>query len=236
MAGEVNKGWISLYRSIQDHWLWQEKPFSKAQAWLDLLLSANHKEAKILMDNTLIKLEKGSFFTSELKLADRWGWSKKKVRNFLELLSNDNMIVKESTKKGTKITIVNYEVYQQRGNHEGTITEPLRNTNNNDNNDNNDNKEEDSILLPETFELNNYFETITKRIGVIASQLPELNELVKIYPYDWIKEAMEIAVEKNARTVRYISKILQNWTVEGKTEKKKQEEPPNGWGHLKKFT
>ena len=236
MAGEVNKGWISLYRSIQDHWLWQEKPFSKAQAWLDLLLSANHKEAKILMDNTLIKLEKGSFFTSELKLADRWGWSKKKVRNFLELLSNDNMIVKESTKKGTKITIVNYEVYQQRGNHEGTIKEPLRNTNNNDNNDNNDNKEEDSILLPETFELNNYFETITKRIGVIASQLPELNELVKIYPYDWIKEAMEIAVEKNARTVRYISKILQNWTVEGKTEKKKQEEPPNGWGHLKKFT
>ena len=236
MAGEVNKGWISLYRSIQDNWLWEEKPFSKAQAWLDLLLSANHKEAKILMDNTLIKLEKGSFFTSELKLADRWGWSKKKVRNFLELLSNDNMIVKESTKKGTKITIVNYEVYQQRGNHEGTIKEPLRNTNNNDNNDNNDNKEEDSILLPETFELNNYFETITKRIGVIASQLPELNELVKIYPYDWIKEAMEIAVEKNARTVRYISKILQNWTVEGKTEKKKQEEPPNGWGHLKKFT
>ena len=246
MAGEVNKGWISLYRSIQDHWLWQEKPFSKAQAWLDLLLSANHKEAKILMDNTLIKLEKGSFFTSELKLADRWGWSKKKVRNFLELLSNDNMIVKESTKKGTKITIVNYNVYQQRGNHEGTITEPLRNhegtiteplrnTNNNDNNDNNDNKEEDKSFLPETFELNNYFETITKRIGVIASQLPELNELVKIYPYDWIKEAMEIAVEKNARTVRYISKILQNWTVEGKTEKKKQEET-NGWGYLKKFT
>lgn len=248
MAGEAtNKGWISLYRSIQDHWLWQEKPYDKAHAWLDLLLSANHKEAKILMDNTLIKLEKGSFFTSELKLADRWGWSKKKVRNFLELLSNDNMIVKESTKKGTKITIVNYEVYQQRGNHEGTITEPqrnhegtitepLRNTNNNDNNDNNDNKEEDSILLPETYELNSYFETITKRMGVISSQLPELNELVKMYPYDWIKEAMGIAVEKNARTVRYISKILQNWTVEGKTEKKKQEEPPNGWGHLKKFT
>ncbi|WP_139905644.1 DnaD domain protein [Clostridium thermarum] len=245
MAGEAtNKGWISLYRSIQDHWLWQEKPYDKAHAWLDLLLSANHKEAKILMDNTLIKLEKGSFFTSELKLADRWGWSKKKVRNFLELLSNDNMIVKESTKKGTKITIVNYEVYQQRGNHEGTITEPLRNhegtitepLRNTNNNDNNDNKEEDSILLPETYELNSYFETITKRMGVISSQLPELNELVKMYPYDWIKEAMGIAVEKNARTVRYISKILQNWTVEGKTEKKKQEEPPNGWGHLKKFT
>ena len=247
MAGEVNKGWISLYRSIQDHWLWQEKPFSKAQAWLDLLLSANHKEAKILMDNTLIKLEKGSFFTSELKLADRWGWSKKKVRNFLELLSNDNMIVKESTKKGTKLSVVNYNVYQTLGNHEGTITEPqrnhegtitepLRNTNNNDNNDNNDNKEEDKSFLPETYKLNEYFETITKRIGVIASQLPELNELVKIYPYDWIKEAMEIAVEKNARTVRYISKILQNWTVEGKTEKKKQEETPNGWGYLKKFT
>lgn len=93
------KGWISIYRSIQEHWLWQEKPYDKAHAWIDLLLSANHQEAKILIDNTLISLEKGSFFTSELKLANKWGWSKKKVRNFLELLSNDNMILKESTKR-----------------------------------------------------------------------------------------------------------------------------------------
>lgn len=247
MAGEVNKGWISLYRSIQDHWLWQEKPFNKAQAWLDLLLSANHEEKKIVLGNELILVKRGSFITSELKLMGRWGWGKEKTRKFLKLLQDDGMIVKISDHKKTTINIVNYNDYQQsldckqtanrpRTDHEQTETRPRADTNNNDNNDNNDNKEEDKSFLPETFELNNYFETITKRIGVIASQLPELNELVKIYPYDWIKEAMEIAVEKNARTVRYISKILQNWTVEGRTEKKKQEETSNGWGHLKKFT
>lgn len=304
MAGEVNKGWISLYRSIQDHWLWQEKPYDKAHAWLDLLLSANHQDKKIVFDSNLVDVKRGEFITSIRKLCERWGWSNSKVKKFLETLQLDGMITYKSDTKKTTINIVNYNVYQPSSDAENVteafqrdtpgedsgvngssgfglknglknalttfeknmeksdgsklgvsmdsgkqgITETSqkhhrndtetsqKHTNNNDNNDNNDNKEEDKSFLPETFELNNYFETITKRIGVIASQLPELNELVKIYPYDWIKEAMEIAVEKNARTVRYISKILQNWTVEGKTEKKKQEETPNGWGHLKKFT
>jgi len=53
MAGE-GKGWIRVYRSIQEHWLWQEKPFSKGQAWLDLLLSANHQDSKIIFDSNLV--------------------------------------------------------------------------------------------------------------------------------------------------------------------------------------
>lgn len=247
MAGEANKGWISLYRSIQDHWLWQEKPYDKAHAWLDLLLSANHQDKKIVFDSNLVEVKRGEFITSIRKLCERWGWSNSKVKKFLETLQLDGMITYKSDTKKTTINIVNYNVYQPSSDAENVtetsqkrhrnITETSqKHTNNNDNNDNNDNKEEDKSFLPETYKLNEYFETITKRIGVIASQLPELNELVKIYPYDWIKEAMDIAVEKNARTIRYISKILQNWTVEGKTEKKKQEEPPNGWGHLKKFT
>ena len=31
-------GWIKVSRAIQEHWVWDEKPFSKGQAWIDLLL------------------------------------------------------------------------------------------------------------------------------------------------------------------------------------------------------
>lgn len=146
----AQQGWISLHRSIQDHWLWNDKPFDKSRAWIDLLLSANHQANKFLLGNELVEVERGSFITSELKLMDRWGWSKTKLRNFLELLEKDNMLLKKSDRKKTTLTIVNYSVYQETGNHEETAKRPLEDrsktakrpledTNNNVNNDNNDN-------------------------------------------------------------------------------------------------
>lgn len=139
-------GWIALHRQIQEHWLWEDKPFSKGQAWIDLLLLANHKDNKLLLGNELIEVKTGSFITSELKIAERWGWSKTKVRAFLTLLQNDKMIVKKSDNKKTTITIVNYSDYsifetteKPQKNRKKTTKKPQKNTNNNDNNDNNDN-------------------------------------------------------------------------------------------------
>lgn len=111
MAGE-GKGWISLYRSIQDHWLWQEKPFSKGQAWMDLLLSANHQDKRIVFDSNLIEVKRGQFITSIRKLCDRWGWSNSKVKKFLDTLQSDEMIHYKSDTKKTTINIVNYSIYQ----------------------------------------------------------------------------------------------------------------------------
>ena len=43
----MNKGWISINRKLQTHWLWNEKrQFSKLEAWLDILLTVNHSEQK----------------------------------------------------------------------------------------------------------------------------------------------------------------------------------------------
>lgn len=93
------KGWISLHRRIRDHWIWQEKPFDKRSAWIDLLMMANHQENKFLLGSELIEIQRGSFVTSELKLMERWGWSKTKLRNFLKLLEEDGMLIKKQTKK-----------------------------------------------------------------------------------------------------------------------------------------
>lgn len=112
---EKQYGWIKISRSLQDHWLWsssKSEPFSKGQAWIDMIMLANHEDNKMVFDGSLITVKKGDFITSEEKLANRWGWGRSKLRNFLKTLKNDHMIDKKSTNKQTTITILNYAVYQ----------------------------------------------------------------------------------------------------------------------------
>lgn len=116
-------GWIKIHRSITGNPLWTDKPFSRGQAWIDILLRVNYEDKEIMLGGNITNVKRGSFITSELKLMDRWGWSKKKVRAFLSLLENENMIVRYATQKGTTITVVNYSIYQDFG----TAQEPLGN-------------------------------------------------------------------------------------------------------------
>ena len=136
----MKQGWIALHRQLQDHWLWSEKPFSKGQAWIDLLMLANHEDKEIVLGNKVINVEAGSFITSELKLMDRWGWGKEKTRAFLKLLEENKMIRKVSDHRKTTIFIDNYAVYQDNPNNKAdhcqTTVRLLSDTNNNDNNEN----------------------------------------------------------------------------------------------------
>lgn len=113
----ISKGWIKLHRKIQDHWIYQEdRVFSRYEAWLDLIMLANHKDNKSLIDGELVTVKKGSLITSKRKLSDRWKWSNTKTDNFLKLLEQDGMITHKSDTKKTVITVVNYEVYHEKEN------------------------------------------------------------------------------------------------------------------------
>ncbi len=205
-------GWISIHRKIQDHWLWQEKPFDKRSAWIDLLLMANHKDNKFLLGNELIEVKRGSFITSEYKLMDRWGWSKTKVRNFLKLLEDDKMIIKISDRKKTTLTIVSYNDYQvlettkePLKDYRETTKEPHKNPNNNDNNDNNS-----VCMYDENFK--NIIRLLEENTGVIPPILiDEIYEYSNVFNLDMFSEATKIAVGKKKRTVNYILGILRNW-------------------------
>lgn len=105
-------GWIKIHRKIQECWIWQEKPFDKGRAWIDLILSAMHSDKKMMIDNEIVVIERGSFMTSVLKLSERWGWSRNKVMRFLDVLENEQMLNTKRTPKGTLVTIVKYEDYQ----------------------------------------------------------------------------------------------------------------------------
>ena len=30
-------GWVKVHENLNDHWLWEDRPFAKGQAWIDLL-------------------------------------------------------------------------------------------------------------------------------------------------------------------------------------------------------
>lgn len=139
---DTSKGYIPVYRSIQDHWLWKatkKQPFSKGQAWIDLLLLANHTAHKFPLGNEIVEVEAGTVVTSELKLSRRWQWSRNKVTNFLKVLESDQMITKNSTTQRTTITIVNYGIYNNIGTTKGTTKGQRKgqrgDINNNDNNE-----------------------------------------------------------------------------------------------------
>ena len=105
-------GWIKLHRKILDCFIWQDKPYDKARAWIDLLLIAMHHDKKMLIDDEVVIIQRGSFMTSIVKLADRWGWSRNKVVRYLDMLESEQMLNTKRTPKGTLITIVKYDDYQ----------------------------------------------------------------------------------------------------------------------------
>ena len=113
-------GYVAIFRQIFDHWVWQEKPFSKGQAWIDLLLLANHSDHKKPKGDKIITYRRGDVNRSVLFLADRWGWDRKTVKRFLRVLEADNMITVKGTTQGTTITIVNYDFWQKSGSTQGT--------------------------------------------------------------------------------------------------------------------
>ena len=99
-------------------------------------------------------ISRGSFLTSELKLMDRWGWSKKKVRGFLELLVSVNMIEKIGNRQGTVIKRCKLRKISgfwelkngnRKGDHEGTERRPRKGTQPRRKNDKNDKNSIDNM-------------------------------------------------------------------------------------------
>lgn len=108
----MNGGWVKIWRGIQGSTIWTEKPFSRGQAWVDLIMLANFQPAIIRVRGVKVVLERGQLGWSELALADRWGWSRGKVRRFLAEQQTEQRIVQQTTRVTSIITIVNYDAYQ----------------------------------------------------------------------------------------------------------------------------
>ena len=63
----------------------------------------------------------------------------------------------------------------------------------------------------------NIFALYEQNIGLLTPMIAEeLKEAEKLYPVSWIEEAFKEAVSLNKRSWRYIARILERWSSEGK--------------------
>ena len=114
-----NLGWVKLHRTLAYNKLWLSEPFTKGQAWVDLLMLAGRD---------------GIVKTSYQWLTDRWKWKNKgKTFRFLKLLESEGMIefcsVTENvtdnvTANVTAFRLINWEKFQHRvtANVTGSVT------------------------------------------------------------------------------------------------------------------
>ena len=119
---DEHRGSHPLHRKIRRHWIWKDKPFSKGQAFIDLILRATFSYGKIEVGGKIIELHTGQLFISEYSLMNDWGWSRDRVRRFLLSMEKDDMIIQRTIKLskhpasddagkavGKIITLLNYE-------------------------------------------------------------------------------------------------------------------------------
>ncbi len=75
----------------------------------------------------------------------------------------------------------------------------------------------EKVNLPE--EESDIFRLYEDNIGMLTPLIAdELKEAEKLYPAEWIQDAFKEAVINNKRNWRYITRILERWTTEGKKD------------------
>ena len=185
-------GWISLHRKILENpILNRSRVYSNFEAWIWLLLKANHKDNKFMLGTELVKVKKGSMITSQKKLCRQFRWGSTKLRNFLKVLQKDKMLLLETNTQSTHITICNYDSYQdsQTANKKQT-THAQRTNNARTTTNNNDNKVNN---------VNNNKRVTTEDIKNIIHD----DKLLKLYGYRMLEEFIDYWVESDGKKAKH---------------------------------
>lgn len=151
-----DQGWISLYRKIQNSFVWTNS--DQLKLWLLILMKANHSENKFLFNGEELSVSKGQMVTGVNVLASDFNEGVKPVNRvagrtlwrWLKKFEKEQMLSIKSTSKYSVITVLNWDEYQQNDNHlssSGQSSVKHLSTNNNDNNENNKTKVDYGALI-----------------------------------------------------------------------------------------
>lgn len=108
-------GWITVHRGWRDCEAFEEPrdPMSDADAWLWLIEHTAWKPIRRTAgQGQSIMLERGQIHVSDRSLATAFRWDKKRVRRYLDRLSDHEMVIQNRDQSGTTLTICNYDKYQ----------------------------------------------------------------------------------------------------------------------------
>lgn len=169
LTESTDVGFVSLFRTIRSHWIWQDA--EKLKWWMDILLEVNYTSKKVLIGGRLLECGRGQSLNSLPTWAKRWRTDVSSVRRFFKLLESDDMIITENVSKTTRLTVCKYDSYQSKEHDSDTQTtrrrhadDILTTSNNKDNNINKDNNKEErdkpdpiKLVKPNKEVLTDYF-------------------------------------------------------------------------------
>lgn len=213
------EGWIKLERSIVDNPLYFSEPFTRSQAWLDLLIIANHKEGMFFKRGIAVTVNRGQVGYDLDTLSKRWKWSRGKSERFLKYLENASQIVRQKTNVTTLISIINYDIMQSGDN---PNKKPNSKANGHQTDTNNNDKKENNVK--EQFESFRKLYKGTKR-GLDTEFLnfkSKHKDYKEVLPL--LKESIESQIslrESKKQQGEFVPewKNLQTWINQGKDKK-----------------
>lgn len=105
--------WVRIQTDVFDHAVFACEPFSEREAWLWLISKAAWKATKHRVGHVVVDVPVGSMFLTLREMQATWRWkSDKRVRSFLTMLENEEMIETKTDAGKTQISICNYSRYQ----------------------------------------------------------------------------------------------------------------------------
>ena len=138
----MEQGWIKLHRKILENPIAGRANY--LALWIILLLKANHKEKKMIWNNSFIVIKEGQFITGRNELSKQSGIPATTVERILDYLENGHQIEQQKNNKYRLITIVNWKEHQtidKKVDIKRTSNGHLVDTNKNEKNANNEKKE-----------------------------------------------------------------------------------------------
>ena len=124
------------------------EPFTRMQAWIDMLIIANHKKGFFFIRGNKVTIERGQIGMGNKKLAERWSWSRGKATRYLNELEKQGQIVQQKNNLTSIISIVNYDLYQKGDTADETADDTTDSTANGQQTDiNNKNNKNNNILF-----------------------------------------------------------------------------------------
>ena len=161
------EGWIKLHRKITENPYYFSEPFTRSQAWIDMLIIANHKDSMFYKRGIRVDIKRGQIGYDIDTLSKRWKWSRGKVERFFLQLEMDSQIVRQKNNVTTLISICNYELYQadskandkasSKADGQQTVKQTDTDKNNKNNKNENNDKKERAINYPNIDEVISYF-------------------------------------------------------------------------------
>lgn len=104
--------WYRMERGWKDHAFFSKEPYSERDAWQWMIEEAHWKPGVVSVLGKPISLKRGQFTASVRFMAEKFQWSKDRVKRFLKRCVSWGMIECETATGQSLVTICNYEKYQ----------------------------------------------------------------------------------------------------------------------------